>query len=126
MFEDLFGSHAEQEPEQDGWTFDSVASIVSLVEGMDFLIEGIWTGAQHGDLLGLKGIPFFVPLCVEWPEGAIVRLLERYGIKMYGYCVANGEQFFYVDRQAATRVQAIFNAYGVPTVEPGEDIQWKA
>jgi hypothetical protein len=45
---------------------------------------------------------------------------------MYGYCVCNGAQFFYVDREDATRVQAIFNAYGVPTVAPGEDIQWKA
>lgn len=112
--------------EQDGWTFDTLSDIMALVEGSSFLIEGIWTGAQHGDLLGLKGVPFFVPLCVEWPEGAIARLLERYGIEMYGYCVANSEQFFYVDRENAARTQAVLNAYGVPTVEPGEGIQWKA
>lgn len=123
----MFDEQDAQKPEQEsGWTFDSVASIMSLVEGTAFLIEGIWTGAQHGDLLGIKGTPFFVPLCLEWPEGVIVRLLERYGIEIYGYCVANGEQFFYIDRQYATRVQAIFNAYGIPTVEPGESIQWKA
>lgn len=133
MFDKLFGGHDEQtqdgqEPEQEesGWTFDTVGCIAAELGSFGMALDMLWSCVQHGDVLGVKGVPFFVPLCVEWPGATIVGLLARYGIEIYSYGVANREQFFYVDRADATRTQAVLNAYGVPTVEPGEDIQWKA
>lgn len=132
MFDKLFGGNNEQEqepegqePEQGGWTFDTVGCIAAELGSFGMALDMLWSCVQHDDFWGTKGTPFFVPLCVEFPGGAIIELLKRYGIEPYSYGVAGRQQFFYVDREDANRTQAVLNAYGVPTVEPGEQIQWK-
>lgn len=133
MFDKLFGGNdeqeqdaQEQEPEpeaqEDGWTFDTVASIIAPIEDFYLMIRGIWEGSQRGDLLCTKGVMFTVALCTEWPHGAIGHLLGLYGIEIYNYGVVGDRQMFLVDKWNAAKTQAVLTAYGVPT---GEDVQWK-
>lgn len=65
-------------------------------------------------LLGTNTWPFFVPLDSGWDGAAIARLLNRHGVKMWGYGFACGELFFRVRRNQAAWAQYLLLREGVP------------
>lgn len=76
-------------------------------------VAGLIAEAGHS-LVGTNSWPFFIPLGGGWSGGDIKKLLNGYGIEVWGEDVANGEYFFRVHKDKASWAQHLLLNSGVP------------
>gem|GEM_PF-6971177 len=80
-------------------------------------LVGILAEVVHS-LLGTNSAAIFIPLDSGINGQAIERLLQRYGIRSWGWGVYRGEMFFRVRRSQAAWAQYILTQEGILSGEP--------